>query len=85
MDHRENSGRYYLTAATFMQSSPVVRLRFHGTKQFFPQETWKETNYPVMKIDTAVWEDSHRAYPDNEKCENIAHLINTFLSQNYEG
>jgi hypothetical protein len=78
MDYKENSGRYYLTSADFMQMSPVVRLHYHGTKQFFPQETWRETDYPAMKIDTAIWEDSYRDYPDNEKCENWAHMMNTF-------
>ena len=74
MDYTENKGRRYLTSTDFMQMSPVVRLCFHGTKQFFPQDTWRETDYPVIKIDAAVYEDS-----DNESCLRWAQVIDRYL------
>ena len=40
---------------SFTQLSDVARMNYHATKQFFPQETWRESDTPIQKIDAGIW------------------------------
>ena len=79
-----NLGKLYITSADFMKMSPVVRLCSHATKQFFPQETWRETasSFPVQKVNDEVWGDTQLS--ERDRMEALSDAINQAIEHTAE-
>ena len=66
---------------SFTKLSTVARMNYHGTKQFFPQETWEETalSFPVQKVNDEMWGDTQLS--ERERLESLSEAINLSIEE----